>query len=312
LGEWVQYLKSVVGIDVCQEKHEVFFRSRLTGYDHQDSYAAGNVLRNFLQNTLSITEFKSKWKSFDSVPGASQETYKKYLAAQNSGIFAQKASDSLKAINDMYVYMSSKKTEWLASGILIEDYKRAVWALQSLEFENKKKLAYETNHALDADAIRDTNMAYIFLNRIASASPKAIVFGASMHVGRLAPNWQLFTTDGVPPMTFTAGSAGFQIAQSLGTSYRVFPILSYDPHYLYSSASMQGRTAMQGSIQFTINAANIPSPAFISPNDSLFGGSVQIFDFSYNAKQAFLKLLPSSYCDGYLWLKTSSPSVIVP
>jgi hypothetical protein len=54
------------------------------GYDYQDAYAAGNVLRTFLQNNLSDADFSAVWADFSVVPGATELTYANYLQKQKS------------------------------------------------------------------------------------------------------------------------------------------------------------------------------------------------------------------------------------
>lgn len=278
------------------------------GYDHQDAYAAGNVLRTFLRNNLSDADFRPVWADFSVVRGATESTYASYLQKQQTTTYtAANYLDHLNQIARMGRFLNAHRSSWLRAGVPEGQYQNALWALQSLEFETKKGLDYAKQDTVAAMASREAATAFIFLNRIvpAASTGKAIVFAHNFHVGRLPNNYVLNRNSTPIPMP---ASFGQRISEVLGQDYRVFLTMVYS----VSGPRYQAYVTPPGSVQDVLNRQVNKATFFPVDNRLDFWTTEKLFFAPDSSVPTTYRTIPSQYADGIFWLPASTEAVEQP
>ena len=272
-----------------------------SGFDFQHAYAAGNVLRGFLQGVLSSTEFGKIWAPFAEVRGASEQNFENYLNVQSTTTYSK--NDYIRhqsRITALGSFMASKKSSWLGQGISSASYQTAAWALQSLEFETRKNLLFTDGKASEAFAHRDDAMAFIFLKRISSSSQRKTVLAAhNLHLGRFSNGLVLKSGQGSGnqmPVNF-----GARIAKALQSDYRVFLTMGFN----IVGSRFPAATPYNGTVQNLLRGQTV-GPGFFTPQHSLFSsGNQAVFFMPDSTPVQTYKAVPSQICDGIIWLDSS-------
>jgi erythromycin esterase-like protein len=272
------------------------------GYDHQDAYAAGNVLRTFLRNNLSDADFSAVWADFSVVPGATELTYANYLQKQKSTTYtAANFLDHLNRIAALGRFLNARRASWVQAGVAAGQYQVALWALQSMQFETKKNLAYAKGEKMAAMEDREAATAFIFLNRIVpeASTGKAIIFAHNFHVGRLPNNYVLNRNSTPIPMPTSFGQ---RISEVLGHDYRVFLTMVHS----VSGPRYQAYVTPPGSVQDVLNR-QVNKAAFFPVNNRLdFWTTEKLFFAPDSSVPATYRTIPSQYADGIFWLPAST------
>jgi erythromycin esterase-like protein len=187
------------------------------------------------------------------------------------------------------------------AGVAAGQYQVALWALQSMQFEAKKNLAFAKGEKMAAMEDREAATAFIFLNRIvpAASTGKAIIFAHNFHVGRLPNNYVLNRNSTPVPMPTSFGQ---RISEVLGHDYRVFLTMVHS----VSGPRYQAYLTPPGSVQDVLNRQANKVAFFPVDNRLDFWTAEKLFFAPDSSVPTTYRTIPSQYADGIFWLPAST------